>query len=305
VAVEVTALARRLVVVPLTLIGITLVTFALVHALPGDAALVQAGTSRGASAESLAAMRRQYGLDRALPAQYADWLARSARLDFGDSLVDGRPVRGKIADALPTTLCLALLAAALAFGVAVPLGAALGFFDRARVVRVSSSVLYVLYALPVAAVAMLVLRAGAPWGARTLAGMLPAAACLALAETVKLAHYQRGALLDALAADYVTTARAKGHGAAGVVAHALRNALLPTVTLLGSELPALLSAAVIVEQVFGLHGIGMMAFDAVMTRDVPLLLGITTVGALVTLAAVLAADVAYGLVDPRLKGRAT
>jgi peptide/nickel transport system permease protein len=152
-------------------------------------------------------------------------------------------------------------------------------------------------------VAHLYLRAGAPWGARTLGGMLPAACVLALAETVKLARYQRSALLDALAADYVVTARAKGHGAAGVVAHALRNALLPTVTLVGSELPALVSAAVIVEQVFGLHGIGMMAFDAVMTRDVPLLLGITTVGAVITLAAVLAADVAYGLVDPRLRGK--
>ncbi len=125
-----TTLARRLAVVPLTLFGITLVTFALLHALPGDAVLVQAGTSRGASPESLAAMRHQYGLDRPLPAQYADWLARSARLDFGDSLVDGRPVRAKIAAALPTTLALALLAAALAFGVAVPLGAALGWFDR-------------------------------------------------------------------------------------------------------------------------------------------------------------------------------
>ena len=298
-----TTLARRLAVVPLTLFGITLVTFALLHALPGDAVLVQAGTSRGASPESLAAMRHQYGLDRPLPAQYADWLARSARLDFGDSLVDGRPVRAKIAAALPTTLALALLAAALAFGVAVPLGAALGWFDRRRWARGSSAALYVFYALPIAAVAMLVLRAGAPWGARTLVGMLPAAACLALAESVKLARYQRGAVLDALAADYVTTARAKGNGPAGVVAHALRNALLPTVTLLGSELPALLSASVIVEQVFGLHGIGMMAFDAVMARDVPLLLGITTVGAVATLAAVLAADLAYGLVDPRLKGR--
>lgn len=297
--------ARRLVVVPLTLVGITLVTFALLHALPGDAALVQAGTSRGASPESLAAMRRQYGLDRPLGAQYAAWLARSARLDFGDSLVDGRPVREKIAAALPVTLLLALVAAAIAFGVAVPLGAALGWLDRAPWVRASSSALYVAYALPVAAVALIVLRAGAPWGARTLAGTLPAAAVLALAETVKLARYQRGALLDALAADYVVTARGKGLGAAGVVAHALRNALLPMVTLVGSELPALLSAGVIVEQVFGLHGIGMMAFDAVMTRDVPLLLGITTVGAVATLVAVLAADVAYGLVDPRLRGRST
>ncbi|HEX6836241.1 MAG TPA: ABC transporter permease [Polyangia bacterium] len=300
-----TLIARRLLVVPLTLVGITLVTFALLHALPGDAALVQAGTSRGASPESLAAMRRQYGLDRPLPAQYAAWLVRSARLDFGDSLVDGRPVRDKIADALPVTLLLALVAAALAFGVAVPLGAALGWLDRVPWVRAASSALYVAYALPVAAVALLVLRAGAPWGAHTLAGMLPAAAVLALAETVKLARYQRGALLDALAAEYVVTARSKGLAPAGVVAHALRNALLPMVTLVGSELPALLSAGVIVEQVFGLHGIGMMAFDAVMTRDVPLLLGITTVGAVATLVAVLAADVAYGLVDPRLRGRAT
>ncbi|MCU1280885.1 MAG: nikB, partial [bacterium] len=148
------AIARRLVVVPLTLAGITLVTFALLHALPGDAALVQAGTSRGASPESLAAMRHQYGLDRSLGAQYADWLVRSARLDFGDSLVDGRPVRGKIAAALPTTLLLALLAAALAFGVAVPLGAALGWLDRSRWARGASAALYVVYALPVAAVAM-------------------------------------------------------------------------------------------------------------------------------------------------------
>ncbi|HXU70445.1 MAG TPA: ABC transporter permease [Polyangia bacterium] len=298
------AFARRLAVVPLVLLGVTLVTFALVHALPGDAALVQAGTARGASPESLAAMRAEYGLDRSWPAQYAAWLGRSARLDFGDSLVDGRPVRAKIAEALPTSLALALLAAALAFGVAVPLGAALGWLDRKAWARATSAALYGIYALPVAAVALLVLRAGAPWGARTLVGMLPAAGALALAETVKLARYQRGALLDALAADYVTTARAKGLGPAGVAVHALRNALLPTVTLLGSELPALLSAAVVVEQVFGLHGIGMMAFDAVMTRDVPLLLGITTVGALVTLAAVLAADLAYGLVDPRLRGRA-
>src|ERR1700761_5219379 len=100
------SLLRRLVTIPIVLVGVTLVTFALVHAIPGDAALVQAGTSRGASPESLAAMRRQYGLDRPLPSQYASWLARSARLDFGDSLVDARPVRDKIAEALPTSLAL-------------------------------------------------------------------------------------------------------------------------------------------------------------------------------------------------------
>ena len=298
-------LLRRLALIPPTLLGITLATFLLVHLAPGDAATARAGNGRGVSAESLAAFRHAYGLDRPLAARYVAWLGRSIALDFGDSLVDGRPVRAKIAEALPTTLLLALLAATLAFGVAVPLGAALGYYDRRRWARASSAALYGLYALPGAAVALLVLHAGAPWGARTLPGMLPAAACLALAEMVKLARYQRGAVVGELAADYVVTARAKGHGPRGAVAHALRNALMPTVTLLGAELPALLSASVIVEQVFGLHGIGMMAFDAVMTRDVPLLLGITTVGAVATLAAVLAADVAYGLVDPRLRGRAT
>jgi peptide/nickel transport system permease protein len=297
-------LARRLAVVPATWIGITLVTFALLHAVPGDAALVQAGTSRGASPEAIVAMRHAYGLDRPLWAQYGSWLGRSVRLDFGDSLIDGQPVRAKIAAALPTSLLLALLGALLAFGVAVPLGAALGFYDRRPWARASSAVLLGVYALPIAAVALWVLQAGAPYGARTLAGMLPAAACLALAEAVKLARYQRGTVLVELSADYIITARAKGHGAGGLVVHALRNALLPTVTLFGSELPALLSAGVIVEQVFGLHGIGMMAFDAVLWRDVPLLLGLTTVGAGITLAAVLAADIAYGLVDPRLRGRA-
>jgi peptide/nickel transport system permease protein len=300
-----TSLLRRLALVPLTLIGITLVTFALLHALPGDAATLQAGTARGVSAETLQSMRHQYGFDRPLWAQYGDWLSRSARFDFGDSLTDGRPVRAKIAAALPTTLLLALLATVLAFGVAVPLGAALGFFDRSRWARGTSAALYAIYALPGAAVALLVLRAGAPFGAHTIVGMLPAAACLALAETVKLARYQRTAVVVELAADYVTAARARGAGPLGVVAHALRNALLPMVTLLGAEVPALLGMSVIVEQVFGLHGIGLMAFDAVLTRDVPLLLALTTVGAVATLAGVLFADVAYGLVDPRLRGRAT
>ena len=298
------SLTRRLAAVPALLVGITLITFALLHALPGDAASLQAGDSRGASAESLATLRHAYGLDQPLWRQYVSWLGRSARLDFGDSLVDGQPVRAKIADALPTTLTLALLAAALAFGVALPLGAALGFYDGRRWARTTAAALYGLYALPGAAVALVVLRAGAPYGARSLIAMLPAAACLALAEAVKLARYQRTAVVVALAADYVTTARAKGAGPATVVAHALGNALLPMVTLLGSELPALLSASVIVEQVFGLHGIGLMAFDAVVNRDVPLLLGLTTVGAVATLCAVLLADLTLGLVDPRLRGNA-
>lgn len=297
------ALARRLLTVPATLIGITLVTFALAHALPGDAATLQAGQSRGVSTEAVAALRRQYGLDRPLAVQYAAWIARSARLDFGDSLADGTPVRAKLWAALPTTLALALLGALLAFAAALPLGVALALHDGRAWTRLVSAALALAYATPGAAVALLVLRAGAPYGGRSLGALVPAAACLALAEVARLSRYQRTALLAALGADYVTAARARGAGPRTVARHALANALLPMVTLAGAELPALLSAAVVVEQVFGLPGLGRLALDAVWQRDLPLVLGLTTLGAVLTLASVLAADVTYALVDPRLRGR--
>ena len=298
-------IVRRLATVPATLVGITLVTFALLHVLPGDAALLQTADSRGASAATETTLRRQYGLDQPLATQYGAWLWRSTRLDFGVSLVDGRPVRDKLSAALPTTLALALLAAALAFGVAVPLGVALGLGAGRGWARLLTALIYVAYATPAAAVALWALRAGAAYGGQSLGSLVPPAACLALAEVARLARYQRAAVRAALAADYMTTARAKGGGALTIARHVLANALVPMVTLLGAELPALLSAAVVVEQIFGLHGIGHLAFDAVLTRDAPLLLAITTLGALVTLACVLAADIAYGLVDPRLRGRTT
>ena len=183
----------------------------------------------------------------------------------------------------------------------MPLGCALAAGDGRRWTRVGTGGLYVLYAIPVAAVAMLALGAGAPYGRGPLV-LLSAASCLSLAALVRLSRYQRGALLTALRADYIRTARATGASPTRVIArHALRNALLPMVTLLGAELPALLSGSVIVEQVFGVHGLGLLGFDAVLARDYPVLLGLTTLGALVTLAGVLAADAAYGLLDPRLR----
>jgi peptide/nickel transport system permease protein len=295
-------IARRLATVPLVLVAVTLATFALAHAVPGDAATANASV-RGATPEALAAFRAEYGLDRPLPAQYLSWLWRSARLDFGTSLGDGQDVRLKIRRALPVTLELASLATLLAFALALPLGIGLGMADRSRFTPIVAGGLHLVYALPGAAVALAVLAAGAPYGGSPGA-LVAGAACLALPELARLARYQRSAVLVELGADYVLAARARGAGPRGVALHVTRNALLPMVTLLGAELPALLSASVIVEQVFGLHGIGFLAFDAVLKRDYPLLLGLATVGALVTLACVLLADLAYELCDPRLRGRA-
>lgn len=299
-------LLRRLLLLPPTLLGITLCTFLLLHVAPGDPAEVRAGMGRGVTPESIAAFRAEYHLDEPLATSYLHWLARSARLDFGRSLLDGQPVRDKLAAALPATLSLAFLAVALAYLLAVPLGCALAASDGKRWTRLTTSALYCIYALPTAAVGLAALFAGAPYGGRGAGVLFAAASCLSLAAIVKLSRYQRGALLSALRADWVRTARAKGASPARVLyRHALRNALLPMVTLLGAELPALLSGSVIVEEVFGIHGLGLCGFDAVLARDYPVLLGLTTLGAVLTLAGVLVADAAYGLLDPRLRGRST
>lgn len=294
----------RLALVPVTLVGITLVTFLLLHLAPGDPAAVRAGQGRGVTAESIAQLRHEYGLDRPLAAQYASWLGRSLVLDFGNSLTDGRPVRDKMLEALPRTVALALLSTLISYLIAVPLGVWLAARERRRPAKLAVWLLYGLYALPTAAVALLALRAGAPYGG-DFASLLAGAACLSLATLVRLSRHQRSAMLEALRADWVRTARAVGAGERRLLfVHALPNALLPMITLLAGELPALLSGSVIVEQVFGIRGLGLLGFDAVLARDYPTLLGLTMLGAVLTLAGVLAADAGYGLIDPRLKERA-
>lgn len=297
-------LVERLAIVPPTLVGITLVTFLLLHLAPGSPAAKRAGLR--ASPEAILQLERQYGLERPLPVQYADWLWRSLRLDFGRSFVDGEPVRARLGEALPRTLGLALLAALFSYVIAVPLGCLLAAGEGRRWARATFVGLAGVYAIPVAALGLFAIALGAPFGGDGAGPLLAAAACLAPAALVRLSRYQRGALLEALRADYLTTARAAGASPArALYRHALPNALLPMVTLLSAELPALLSGSVIVEEIFGVRGLGQLGFDAVLERDYPTLMGLTTLGALLTLAGVLAADLAYGLIDPRLRERST
>ncbi len=295
------ALGARLAVAAPTLIGITLITFALVHLAPGDPAALRAGTGRGVTAQVIAENRALAGLDRPLGERYLAWLGRSARLDFGTSLSDGRPVRARIGEALPRTALLALAAALMAFALGVPLGCWTALRDGTRAAAAADLALALAYALPSVALALALLRLGAPYGGGAAALLAPAA-CLALPSVVTLARYQRGALLEVLRADYLRTARAKGASARAVLyGHALRNALLPMVTLLGAQVPALLSGSVIVESIFGVRGLGTLGYEAVLQRDYPTLMGLTTLGAVATLAGVLVADFAYGLLDPRLR----
>lgn len=293
----------RLLLVPPTLLGITLVTFLLVHLAPGDPASLRAGVGRGVTAEVIAENRALAGLDQPLAKRYGAWLWRSARFDFGVSLRDGRPVREAVLEALPRTALIGLAAALIAFGLAVPLGAFAARRDGTRAGGALEVTLAIAYGVPSLALALALLRLGAPWGE----GLLAPATCLAFPSVVTLSRYQRGALLAVLRADYIRTARAKGASERAVLyGHALSNALLPMVTLLGAQVPALLSGSVLIEEVFGVRGLGMLGFEALQARDYPTLMALTTLGAVLTLAGVLIADSAYGLLDPRLRvgGRA-
>ena len=288
--------ARLLLAVP-TLVGVTLVTFAIAHLAPGDPVTFAAGTSP--VTQRLAdENRRLVGLDRPLARRYGAWLARSATLDFGVSLTDGRSVRARIAEALPATAKLGLLAALLALLAAVPLGVAAAVGEGSAIGVALEVALSLAYGVPVLALALWMLAAGAPFGG----GVAPAI-CLAIPSAILLARHQRSALLAVLGADYMTTARAVGASPArALLRHALPNALLPMVTLLGSQVPLLLSGSVLVERIFGIAGLGTLGYDAVLARDYPMLMGLATLSAALAIAGVLVADGAALLVDPRLQG---
>ncbi len=291
-------MSRALLARAATLIGITVATFLLLELAPGDPADLRLG--RGSNAAAVTALRAELGLGDTAPVRYLRWLGHSLSFDFGRSFVDGRPVRNKLAEALPTTLLLGALAALFGWGLGVPLGCALAL-ARERNRRLAEVALSLAYALPTASLALILLRGGAPFGDRAPT-ILVAALALAVPLCVRIGRHQTRALTAALASDWARTARALGASRVRVlVRHALRHALLPTVTLLTSELPALLSGSVLVEQIFGLRGLGTLGLDAVFARDYPVLLGLGTLGALLTFAGTALGDVLVRRLDPRLR----
>lgn len=310
-------LARRLLLLIPTLWGITLVTFVLIHLAPGLPTPGEAGDP-GVSAAALAEFRQTLGLDQPISVQYAHWLERLAHLDFGNSSHDGRPVRTQIAEALPNTLLIGLLALWLMVAVAVPLGIHGAARPKSWVERGGKTTLFLLHAMPSFFVAILLIEllcGGTRWGVdwfpmqglgwgTGVAGVawhviLPVF-CLAYGSWATLARQVRGSLREALGEDYVRTARAMGLPERRIVLHhGLRNALIPAVTVLSVSVPALLGGSVIVETIFGIPGLGRLGFLAVTHRDYNTLMGVATVGALCTLLANLIADVLYAVIDPR------
>lgn len=301
-------------------LGITFVVFAIVKAAPGDP-LSMRGDMLKASASSGAAIteyRRLMGLDDPMLVGYGKWLWRLVRLDLGTSFKDGRPVLEKLAQALPVTLTLSLASLLLTYLVAIPIGIWSAVRPGSLGDRASTLLLFLLYSMPSQWVAMLlVVSFGTSWdllpiqglhtegvdtlGDRALHLVLPLV-CLTYASFASLSRYMRAGMLEVIRQDYIRTARAKGLPERTVVLrHALRNSLVGICTLLGLTLPTLVGGAVIVERIFGLPGMGYLAFEAIVSKDLPVLMGDTALAGVLTMLGLVASDVLYAAVDPRIQ----
>lgn len=321
-----TYLVRRLLYAFLTFFGITIATFALIHAVPGDPILFYVGHAgqRGLPAETVAALRHEFYLDRPLPMQYAHWLRGAITFDFGASVVHRRPVRELIFEKLPNTLHLNLIAFLLAASIGVPIGLWSATRSGHLTERASAVGFFLLYSLPSFWVALILIQFfSVKLGVLPLFGMsgddyasmstaervadrvkhlvLPTLT-LTYAQLAVYARFSKSALTEVIRQDFITAARAKGAGTAAVLwHHAFRNALIPLITLLGLTIPLLLSGSVIVEQIFQWDGIGLLYYNAILARDYPTVMALTVVTAVATLLASLLADILYALADPRVR----
>lgn len=324
-------LARRAIQMIPTFLGITLVTFLIIHLAPGDPITLMAGGAtlkQGAITKAaIEHFRHTMGLDKPLWLQYLLWLKRIVTFHFGISYsYPGQTVMGMIAQALPITLLLSSISIALSYLIAVPIGIHSAVKQDSLSDRITTVVVFVLYSMPsfwVAIMLILFFATGlhfnwfpiqnfhsltgfsrlSAWGkVRDVAWhiTLPVI-CLTYGSLASLSRYMRTGMLEVIRQDYIRTARAKGLAEWKVVGkHALRNSLIPIVTLLGLYVPALIGGSVIVEEIFGVPGMGWLGFQAILTRDYNLIMAITVMTALLTMAGILLSDLLYAWVDPRI-----
>lgn len=300
---------RRLLLMVPTFLGITVLTFAVAQWAPGDPFSLDA-ESAGPSQAAIDAQREAKGLNAPVPVQFARWFSRVVRFDFGRSFIDQREVAEKLGEALPRTALLAGLALIFGFGLAVPLGVQLAVHRKKRWARGLELALLAAWSVPGFWLAVMLVMFFASPGFLALfpvqgladGGFVLPVICLTWPTLVVATRQVRGAMTHALTQDYVKAARARGLPERRVIwNHALRNSLLPVVTMLGLHLPHLVGGSVIIERIFGISGMGLLAFDAIGTRDYPTVMGACTVMAVVTMLSMLAIDLAYAFIDPRIR----
>ncbi len=330
---------QRLCLLLPTLLGVTCIAFALIHFAPGDPAELRAGGGlAGAGAEglasdkrsgldqALAAWRAQYGLDQSLPVQYWRWLRNLVTLEFGQSFKDNQPVWRKIVERLPITMQLNVISLLLIYVIAIPLGVYSATHAYSLGDQVTTFLAFLLFALPafwIGTLSIVFLCGGDffdifPPGGMTSVGYastwtfwqrlgdrawhlcLPVL-IMSYGGFAGLSRFMRSSMLEHIRQDYVQTARAKGLTERRVIyIHVLRNSLIPIVTLMASILPGLISGSVIIETIFSIPGVGLLAYEAVLARDYPIIMAVFTISSLLTLVSILVSDLLLTLVDPRI-----
>ncbi len=301
---------RRLIGTVPVLLGVTMVVFAMTWLTPGDPVVALLGESaQGISAEAREDLRRELGLDQPWPVQYLSYVGGLVQGDLGTSIRSRRPVLVEVTDRLPATAELALAGLAIAIVLGVTLGVAAALKRRTWVDAAAIAVALIGVSVPVfwsGFLLMMVFSLELGWlpasGRGDWRNLILPATTVGVASAAFIARITRGAVLETLGQDYVRTARAKGLQARVVVVrHALRNALLPIVTVVGLQLGSLLGGAVLTETVFAWPGVGRMLVDAIIARDLPLVQGTVLVISLLFILVNLAVDLSYAAINPRVR----
>ena len=307
------------------LFGITVISFAVMHLAPGEPTDIGMEMNPMASVEAKERLRELYGLDQPLFAQYFQWVKRIVFFDFGESFApDHRPVIDKIKETIPITIFINVLSIFLIMIIAVPIGVFSAthqnsFFDKAATVFV-----FIGFAVPTFWLALLMMRYfGIVLGWLPISGvksigyeylspavkawditkhLLMPVLLSAFGGLAGLSRYMRSNMLEVIRQDYITTARSKGLPEHVVIyKHALRNALMPVITILGLSIPGLIGGSVIFESIFSIYGMGRLFYASVLARDYPVIMGILIIGAALTLLGNLLADISYAIADPRIR----
>src|SRR5499427_990934 len=318
------ALRRLLLCIPL-LVGITFISFLVISLAPGGPLDFLTPEDPNASPEVRQRLIKEFGLDQSVYVQYWRWLTRVVRLDFGRTfLPDGKPVLTKIGERLPITLFLNVVEMAIIVGLAVPIGVLSATRQYSVYDKITTVFVFIGFATPdfwLALLLMFLFGVQLGWlpisGLRSLnweylpfwrqqwdfvSHLILPIVVATFGGLAGFSRYMRQSMLEVVRQDYVQTARAKGLPEPTIVGkHALRNALLPVVTILGLSLPSLIGGSVIIETIFAIPGMGQLMVQSVFSRDYPVVMGNLVIVATLTLVANLVADVAYGMVDPRIR----
>ncbi len=328
-------LAKRLLEMIPTLFGITLISFFIIHLAPGKPTDIFAELNPKITPEARERLEKLYNLDKPIVVQYGLWLKKIVKLDFGDSFSsDRRPVMLRIWDAkkplierrLFVTFMINLLSLIVIFLIAIPIGISSATHQNSLYDRITTTAVFVGFAIPsfwLALLLMILFGVYLHWlpisqlksmnydSLSTIGKILDITKHLILPIFVEAfgglaadSRFMRSSMLEVIRQDYVTVARAKGLPERTVIyKHAFRNALLPIITLTGLSIGGLIGGSVIFENIFGIPGMGQLFYMSVMTRDYPMVMGILTIGAVLTLLGNLMADIGYMLADPRIRAK--